>query len=91
MASCHSLSHLLTSFNAISDLLLDSKAVTKLMAIWEMLSLFVNKIHILPSNGYLGESQERFLAMSETLREDVILPLIAIYHELTEKVWCSFE
>jgi len=47
--------------------------------------LFVNKIHILPSNGYLGESQERFLAMSETLREDVILPLIAIYHELTEK------
>ena len=80
---------LLTTFHGVSDLLHDSKAVTKLMALSEMLSLFVNNIHILPSNGYLGENQQRFLVMSETLREEVILPLIAVYQELTEKVWGS--
>ena len=60
--------------------------ILKISFLSTLLSIFFNNVHILPSNGYHGVKQECFVKMVGKLKEDVILPLVHVFQEITDQV-----
>ena len=63
-----------------------NEAIDKLSLISKILSLFLHNIHILPTSGYPGASQERFLNLFKKLQEDVLKPIITAFQNINKKV-----
>ena len=49
--------------------------ILKLNILSEIFSIFALNIHVLSSNGYIGENQERFLNLARRMHKDIVQPI----------------